>query len=272
MRKGLIRAALACIGSMVLTHPVLAAPVSHEAADAQLRAIYDAQWKWWKEQMAEEPDDERPGNESGHLPQVDAASQASRLAHLKEVMADLNAVDFAHLSAEEKVNAQVFRAIIEERISDLHFKTYQAPFNADSFFWTEFTPREQPAHLFIAKAAAGDVIAMHVLDLFAERSRHRQHDPIAIADRAVFLDDTNALPRRREPLESPFTFVPRERFARRHGQGDSAFERLHDGRTVHDQARVRYSRRSAVDAPGTGKMRGERQCSQDRLDARVCLR
>jgi uncharacterized protein (DUF885 family) len=126
----------------VLAHPVWAAQVSHESVDAQLREIYTAQWKWWKEQMAEEPDDERPGNESGHLPHVDAASQASRLAHLKEVMADLNTVDFTHLSAEEKVNAQVFRAIIEERISDLHFKTYQTPFNADSFFWTEFTPRE----------------------------------------------------------------------------------------------------------------------------------
>jgi uncharacterized protein (DUF885 family) len=142
MRMGLIRTALACIGSVVLAHPVLAAQAATQSADAQLRAIYDAQWRWWKEQMAEEPDDERPGNESGHLPHVDAASQANRLAHLKEVMADLNAVDFKQLSAEEKVNAQVFRAIIEERVSDLHFKTYQAPFNADSFFWTEFTPRE----------------------------------------------------------------------------------------------------------------------------------
>jgi uncharacterized protein (DUF885 family) len=143
MRGCLVRTmALVLITSSVLAHPVLAARVSHESADAQLRAIYTAQWKWWKEQMAEEPDDEHPGNESGHLPHVDAASQESRLAHLKEVMADLNAVDFTHLSSEEKVNAQVFRAIVEERISDLHFKTYQAPFNADSFFWTEFTPRE----------------------------------------------------------------------------------------------------------------------------------
>jgi uncharacterized protein (DUF885 family) len=142
MRKGLIRTALACIGSVVLTHPVLAAQVSHESADAQLRAIYTAEWKWWKEQMAEEPDDEHGGNESGHLPHVDAASQESRLKRLNEVMAELKAIDFTHLSAEEKVNAQVFRAIIEERISDLRFKTYQAPCNADSFFWTEFTPRE----------------------------------------------------------------------------------------------------------------------------------
>jgi uncharacterized protein (DUF885 family) len=141
MRECLIRTALACIGSVLLASQVFA-QVSHESADAGLRAIYDAQWKWWKEQMAEEPDDERPGNESGHLPHVDAASQERRLAHLNEVLADLNAIDFARLSAEEKVNAQVFRAIIEERISDLRFKTYQAPFNADSFFWTEFTPRE----------------------------------------------------------------------------------------------------------------------------------
>jgi uncharacterized protein (DUF885 family) len=141
MRDCLIRTALACIGSLVLASQV-SAQVSRDGADEQLRAIYTAQWKWWKEQMAEEPDDERPGNESGHLPQVDGASQEARLKHLNEVLADLNTIDFPRLSAEEKVNAQVFRAIIEERISDLRFKTYQAPFNADSFFWTEFTPRE----------------------------------------------------------------------------------------------------------------------------------
>jgi uncharacterized protein (DUF885 family) len=141
MRELLIRTALACVGSVVLASPVLA-QVPPGSADEQLRVIYTAQWRWWKEQMAEEPDDERPGNESGHLPHVDGASQDKRLAHLNEVLADLKTVDFTRLSAEEKVNAQVFRAIIEERISDLRFKTYQTPFNADSFFWTEFTPRE----------------------------------------------------------------------------------------------------------------------------------
>ena len=32
--------------------------------------------------------------------------------------------------------------MIEERATDVRFKTYEAPFNADTFFWTEFTPRE----------------------------------------------------------------------------------------------------------------------------------
>ncbi|HEY5761074.1 MAG TPA: DUF885 family protein, partial [Steroidobacter sp.] len=58
------------------------------------------------------------------------------------VLADVTRIDTASLSTEEKINAQIFRTILEERISDLRFKTYQAPFNADSFFWTEFTPRE----------------------------------------------------------------------------------------------------------------------------------
>lgn len=144
-------AALAWMGSAVLAQQVLAAQVSaqlsHLSADAQLRTIYNAEWEWWKKQMAEEPDDERPGNHSAHLPRVDAASQERRLAHLTEVLADLKAIDFARLSAEEKINAQVFRALLEERISDLSFKTYQAPFNADSFFWTEFTPRQGFADL-----------------------------------------------------------------------------------------------------------------------------
>ena len=46
------------------------------------------------------------------------------------------------MSAEEKINAQVFRAVIEEQIVDVRYKTYEAPFNADTFFWTNFTPRE----------------------------------------------------------------------------------------------------------------------------------
>jgi len=141
MRKGLIRTALAAVGTVAFASQAFAQG-SPTNADEQLRSIYNAEWKWWKESMAEEPDDERPGNESGHLPHVDAANQENRLKHLNEVLADLKTVEFSRLSAEEKINAQVFRAIVEERISDLHFKTYQAPFNADSFFWTEFTPRE----------------------------------------------------------------------------------------------------------------------------------
>ncbi len=104
--------------------------------------IYQSEWEWWKNEMAEEPDDERAGEESDHLARVDEASQQARLTHLQSVLADVNRIDTDSPSSEQKINAQIFRTILEERISDLRFKTYQAPFNADSFFWTEFTPRE----------------------------------------------------------------------------------------------------------------------------------
>lgn len=150
MRGCLIRSAvLAWLGVVAFTpvaaqvsRPQKSHQGSHRSADAELRAIYTAQWEWWKKEMAEAADDERPGNDSAHLPHVDAASQERRLAHLTEVLAELSAIEFARLSADEKINAQVFRTLLEERIADLRFKTYQAPFNADSFFWTEFTPRE----------------------------------------------------------------------------------------------------------------------------------
>jgi uncharacterized protein (DUF885 family) len=111
-------------------------------ATARLDAIYQSEWEWWKNEMAEEPDDERPGEEADHLARVDEASQQARLTHLQAVLEDVNRIGTASLSGEDKINAEIFRTILQERISDLRFKTYQTPFNADSFFWTEFTPRE----------------------------------------------------------------------------------------------------------------------------------
>jgi len=40
------------------------------------------------------------------------------------------------------VNAQVFRASIRALANDIRFRTYETPFNSDTFFWTEFTPRQ----------------------------------------------------------------------------------------------------------------------------------
>src|SRR6202008_2448301 len=37
---------------------------------------------------------------------------------------------------------QVFKVSIRALANDVKFKTYEAPFNADTFFWTDFTPRQ----------------------------------------------------------------------------------------------------------------------------------
>ncbi len=48
------------------------------------------------------------------------------------------------VEGEDKINARKYSARFSKSASlALRFKTiYQTPFNADSFFWTEFTPRE----------------------------------------------------------------------------------------------------------------------------------
>ena len=49
-------------------------------ADARLRAIYTAEWKWRDEQIAGNEDAQKPIRD--HLPKVDPASQAMRLQHV----------------------------------------------------------------------------------------------------------------------------------------------------------------------------------------------
>jgi uncharacterized protein (DUF885 family) len=114
-----------------------AAPTAHAqaptTADARLRALYDAEWKWRGQEL--NPDG------GTRFPHVDPASQQARLAYWTRALATLDSIPFAELSPEEQVNAQVFRTMIEGLASDVRFRTYEAPFNSDTFFWTEGAPR-----------------------------------------------------------------------------------------------------------------------------------
>jgi uncharacterized protein (DUF885 family) len=73
---------------------------------------------------------------------VDAASQQARLAYWTRVLAALDSIPFDRLSPEERINAQVFRTSLRALANDIRFRTYEAPFNSDTFFWTQFTPRQ----------------------------------------------------------------------------------------------------------------------------------
>jgi uncharacterized protein (DUF885 family) len=103
-------------------------------ANARLRALYTEEWAWRQKD---------PGRgDSEHFPRVDVATQQARLAHATETLAALDAIPFDQLSAEEKINAQVLKTSLRANVSDLQYKTYEAPFNSDTFFWTDFTPRQ----------------------------------------------------------------------------------------------------------------------------------
>ena len=112
------------------------------SADARLRALYTEEWNWRQKELARtgaQPGDAGTGD---RFPRVDAASQQARLAYWTKTLAALDGIPFDQLSSEERVNAQVFRASIRALANDVRFRTYEAPFNSDTFFWAEFTPRQ----------------------------------------------------------------------------------------------------------------------------------
>ncbi len=106
---------------------------AQSAADARLRTLYTAEWEWRGREMARNADT---------FPRVDAGSQAARLTYWTQVLASLDSIPVAELSPEERVNYQVFRTSITALANDVRYKTYEAPFNSDTFFWTDFTPRQ----------------------------------------------------------------------------------------------------------------------------------
>ncbi len=113
----------------------LSAQTATDTADARLRALYTEEWTWRQQELGR-------GAASDRFPRVDAASQQARLAYWTRTLAALDAIPFDQLSAEEKINAQIFRTSLRALASDIQYRTYEAPFNSDTFFWTDFTPRQ----------------------------------------------------------------------------------------------------------------------------------
>ena len=105
------------------------------SADARLRALYTEEWNWRQQELGR-------GAAGDRFPRVDAASQQARLAYWTRTLATLDTIPFDQLSPEEQINAQIFRTSLRALASDVQYRTYEAPFNSDTFFWTDFTPRQ----------------------------------------------------------------------------------------------------------------------------------
>jgi len=116
--------------------PVSAQPQTDTSADARLRALYTEEWNWRQKELG------RGGAASDRFPRVDGASQQARLDYWTRTLATLDTIPFDQLSPEEKINAQIFRTSLRALASDVRYRTYEAPFNSDTFFWTDFTPRQ----------------------------------------------------------------------------------------------------------------------------------
>jgi uncharacterized protein (DUF885 family) len=113
-----------------------ARPVAQSSADAQLKALYNGYSSWDAKESGYFEDSRGETKSSDYLPKVDPASQERRAAHLQQLLTKLNAIPEAQLSPPERVNAEVFRTVLENGLSEAKFRLWEMPFNSDSSFWT----------------------------------------------------------------------------------------------------------------------------------------
>ncbi|MES2755159.1 MAG: DUF885 family protein [Pseudomonadota bacterium] len=102
-------------------------------ADAAFRALADAEWKWRQAQFR----DEGESGVAARLPDIGPAAQARRAAYWSDVAKRLDALDQGKLSAEARVDFQVYRAQIARQLDDQKFREFELPLNSDSAFWSD---------------------------------------------------------------------------------------------------------------------------------------
>jgi uncharacterized protein (DUF885 family) len=144
--KFLVPVGAALLATSFLGSPLVAAPVTKQAAtsaDARLKALYEGYAAWDAKESGYFENSRGEVESTGYLPHVDAASQLRRAAHLQDLLNQLNSIQVAQLSPGEKVNAAVFRTLLENQVSDAHFRTWEMPFNSDSSFWTYLDSSKQ---------------------------------------------------------------------------------------------------------------------------------
>jgi uncharacterized protein (DUF885 family) len=131
---GLLLVSLWTASASVHAAPV--PPAVQSPADARLKALYNGYSDWDAKESGYFQDSRGETKPTDYLPKVDPASQERRAAHLQALLTQLQAIPEPQLSPAERVNAEVFRTLLENGISEAKFRTWEMPFNSDSSFWT----------------------------------------------------------------------------------------------------------------------------------------
>ncbi|WP_133365286.1 DUF885 domain-containing protein [Qipengyuania sediminis] len=121
---------------------LMATPLAaQDSADGQLAALAD---RWYQQQLRDNVQIEQadgstePGD---RLPEVTPGAQSERLSIARNILARLDAIDPAALSADARIDAEVLRTLLEEQIGDARFREWEMPFDSDSDFWSYLAAR-----------------------------------------------------------------------------------------------------------------------------------
>jgi len=137
-QKLFLALSLALIGA-----PVCATPPPPQTAQAEhtLRTLYETEWNWRQQEFAREHIDGR-WQASGHLPSVTPETWQRRTEYWKHTLTQLDGLDLTSLNREEQINAAVFRTAVDAHYNNAIWRTYEAPFNSDTFFWGGLNARQ----------------------------------------------------------------------------------------------------------------------------------
>jgi uncharacterized protein (DUF885 family) len=122
---------------LAFTFAIPAFATDETTADRAFRDIYTKEWAWRQAETGRADEDGDSGGSNAHLPDVGAQAQAARRAKWEAVLAQLDQLDVANLSPDNRVNLAIYRPQIENLIADVRFGAYEMPFNADSSFWAD---------------------------------------------------------------------------------------------------------------------------------------
>lgn len=138
-----MRIVLLLLMSFALGACATAPQINGSDADNQLASLYEREWLWRQQQTGSIRDEDDNWVSADKWPSVTPAHYATRHAYWTQILAELDEIPVAELSHEQQINAAVFRQIVTSNLSDAHFKTFEAPLNSDSFFWSYLHPQRR---------------------------------------------------------------------------------------------------------------------------------
>ena len=130
----LVKQSLVLVLLLALAAAAPLAMAQASPADQSFQAIHEKEWKWRQASLG--TDEDSDGASTDRLPDVGAAAQAGRLEVWEDVLRQLDAIDPAALSADNRINLAVYRPQVENLAAEARLRGYEMPFNADSSFWS----------------------------------------------------------------------------------------------------------------------------------------
>jgi uncharacterized protein (DUF885 family) len=181
------------------------------AADGQVKALYEAEWAWRMKEFAD-PDDDMTAR-AGYLPHVDPMSQRRRSEYWNRMLSALNAIPANEIHTE-KVNAAVFRTVLQAFVAQQKFRDYEAPFTSGGSFWGSLAPRGELAGVAEYRAYIGRMRDIpryfdeHVVNMQAGLKRGFTPPRVSIEGRQSSIAPFAVAEPEKNPFYIPFGEMP----------------------------------------------------------------